>query len=90
MLKYCEKNINHLDMFFDDCGKCQYCREEASSFTDELICPYCGDNKGGDHAIQEGDTAHWECSECDNKFEYRCFYYVKFIATQIKKGVVNE
>lgn len=46
--------------------------EIDSSFTREVVCPYCGDEKTDSWELGEGeDIGEMECDECENTFYAR-------------------
>lgn len=61
-------------------------KEIDCEHTDEIVCPYCGEEQSDSWEIagENGDVQETECYECEKVFKFKTHIEVTF--TSIKEG----
>ena len=66
--------------FFCKCEECE------GRMTQELKCPYCGEeiSDSWELIIDDGGYEEYECGECEKTFGYTCDHSVTFTSRRIE------
>ena len=65
-------------------------KEFDTTYTDKIVCPYCGIEQDESHLCHDKDETIQQCVECNKEFHLNVYVIVNYSTHKIVKGGVYD